>query len=162
MLKSAYFHDLSSTLLPHITTMPMSLIQQPSYINFMRNLQDQFDAVEFYILDSIGSTIMLDTHGEPAWFILKHESDMHSYEKLAHDQEAPAHLIQGITDRSLMPFFFSDEDYQQPVSEWERYFYPTQSLPGTKNYYYSTYKGYRGNHICKDEISSYSSYRQGL
>lgn len=158
VLKDAYFRDLSSNLLPHIATMPMNLYQYPSYINFMRNIQEQFDAIEYFMLDTIGTSLMLDTEGKPTWLILKHESDMNNYEKLAQDQEAPQYYIDGIAKRTLIPFFFSEEDYQQPISEWKRFFYPAQVLPGKNDYYYAICNEDRGNHISKDEIISYASY----
>ena len=98
--------------------MPRNLFQHPPYVNFARSLQDQLNAVEHYIVDTRGTTLFLDADGNPSWFIVKDEVDMKSLENLARDQEAPAHLIRGIEDRLLIPFFLSDEDYEQPVSEW--------------------------------------------
>jgi CheY-like chemotaxis protein len=160
VLKDAYFRDLSSTLLPHITTMPMTLYQNPIYINFIKNRQEQFNAVECYMIDTIGTSLMIDAHGEPIWLIIKHEADMDAHEKLAYDQEAHDHLIQGIANRSLMPFFFSDEAYQKSASEWGRFFYPCQDLPSIKNYYYAICRGHQANHLYKDKIISYTSHCQ--
>jgi hypothetical protein len=79
---------------------------------------------------------------------------------LARDQEASEQLIQGIINRSLIPFFFSEEDYQHPASEWEKFFYPCQALPSITDYYYAIYEDHDGKHIINNEIYSYTTHQQ--
>jgi len=150
VLKEAYFRDLSSSVLPK------SVDFHPSLVNFSRSIQDQHEAIEYYMLDPLGSTLMLDASGEAAWIVIEHKSDMMNLEVLANDQEAPGHLIQDIANGSIMPFFFSENDYQTDASEWEKICYPAQALPGVKDYYYATWKGHK-NHIDQSKIVSYNS-----
>lgn len=140
-LKEEYFLDLNSILLPHVNTMPRNQYQYPQFINFMRNMLDQFEAVEHYMVDTIGTSIMLNAQGEPTWLVLKHESEMEAYTQIARDLEASQHLLDKLANRSHIPFFFTEKDYQQPTSEWEGLLYSAQSLPGLKTYYA----------ICKNE-----------
>lgn len=153
VLKEAYFRDLTSSLFPQ----SMNLNIHPSFVNYSRNLYDQYEAIEYYLIDSIGSTLMLDANGNAAWLLIKHKSDMMSLEELARIQEAPNYLIQSITNTSLIPFFFSDNDYQTQASEWEKICYPAQVLPGVKDYYYATWKGQQ-NHIEQNKIFPYNSF----
>jgi len=117
VLKEAYFRDLTTTLLPHISTISKTISQYPPYINFIQNVLAQFNAIEYYMVETTGSYLMLDANGNTCWLILKDETEMKNFEKLAYEMEAPKHLIKGISERSLMPFFLSDDDYQRRKHE---------------------------------------------
>lgn len=162
LLRDEYFKDFSATVLPHITLSAMTPHEQSMYMDLLNNLKKQNNIVEYYMLDNMGTSLMINADGDLLWCILKHEAEIEDYLSLAIAQEAPAHLIQGLTKRLLMPFFLSDDDYQQPVTEWSRFFHLASSLPGCKNYYYSIYKGYQNMHIDKNKIASYASYLKSL
>lgn len=159
ILKKQYFKDLTLRLHPNITTMPKLIIQHPSYISMFREVQELTKAVEYYVVDTIGTTLMLNEDGIPSWLVIRHESDMREIEQVAVDMEAPNELIQAIINRKKMPFFFSDEDYQQSTSDWKQFSYPCHKLAGTQDYYYSIFEGFRNSHINKDNVVSYSSFK---
>lgn len=157
LLKEAYFRDLTSTLLSSTTILVNSLYHYPFYKNFIQNIQNQFNTVEYYAFDMLGSLLMLNAEGRPTWFILKHESEIQDYKQLAHDQDAPVTLINGLEKRTLLPFFFSDEDYQQPAHQWGEYFYEAKPLPGITDYYYALVNNLINNTIDYKRVSSYKN-----
>ena len=93
MLKDAYFRDLSSTLLPDTRQKYNNPLNNAAYTNFIRNLQDQFHAVEYYLIDISGSTLFLDANGTPIWLIVKHETELDEYIVLAKDQDGNSNMI---------------------------------------------------------------------
>jgi CheY-like chemotaxis protein len=159
-LKHAYFRDLTAALIPHLPSMPLQLHQFSPYINFTQSLRKQLNIVEHYIVDATGSTLMLDADGNKSWLIVKHESEMQDMEILAQDQDAPEDLIQGIKERTLIPFFLSDKDFNHPASEWRRFFHPGQPLTCAKDYYYAIYSGDQEHQANQLTILSYNSYHQ--
>lgn len=152
LLKDAYFRDLTAILLSNITT---GILQNSCYINFIRNLQDQYNAEEYYLLDTSGSIVFLDAQGLPVWLIIKHESEINNHEQFAIDQDADKNLIRKLAHREIIPFFFADEDYQYPVSEWDNFSYQSHPLPGVTGYYYAIKQGHIRNNLNKEKIIPY-------
>ena len=157
VLKESYFLDLTSSLFPYISSSKINLLQHPPYVNFLRSFQCQFDAVEYYQFDTTGSGVCLDAEGSPVWFVVKHESEMVNYTKLARDQDADKKIIRALANRELIPFFFTDEDYEQSVSNWDRYLYPANKLQGVNGYYYVVIANHVKNNLIKDKIVSYNT-----
>lgn len=155
-LKDAYFHDLSQALLPCSASMRKNPFKYPVFNNFLHDLKNKTNSIEYYMVDIAGTCLMLDENGILTWLVIKHESDMQGFEKLASDMEAPNHLFQGVAERLLMPFFFSEEDYQHPASMWNQFFYPCQPMAGTNDYYYTIFRGGQNQHIDKDRIIPYT------
>lgn len=158
--KEAYFRDLTASLISHLPSASTKLYQYPPFVNFTRNLQDQLNAIEHYVVDGNGSSLMLDRNGHPSWLVIRSESDMRELEDIARDSDADGKLILDIADRIQMPFFFSNEDFQQPASDWDKLFYPSQKLPGVPDYFYSIFDGFKNSHINNENIISYSSHQK--
>lgn len=155
MLKESYFRDLTSTLLPYTAA---NVLNHPSYINFTRKLQYQFSAIEHYQLDFTGSSILLDAAGTPTWFIVNQDSEINNFKNLALNQDADSKVLQTLTSREKIPFFFSDADFQEPVSEWDKCLYPAQPFPGINDYYYSIHTGHIRDNLFQDKIISYKAF----
>ena len=162
LLKEAYFRDLSTKILPNIARSQKTLLHNPAYINFTRNLQDQFNTVEHYLLDTIGSSLFLDSAGNPLWLIIKHETELDNFVDIANNQESSPQLLNTLTKRSMIPFFFSEEDYQQSASKWDDYLHPAYPLPGANGYHYSIIQGHVKNNLKQENIVSYNLYKQAM
>lgn len=160
VLKESYFLDLTSAIFPY--TSNTNILQHPSYVNFLRNLQCQFEAVEYYQFETTGSGILLDAKGSPVWFIVKHESEMENYEKLARDQDGSEKIIKALANRELLPFFFSDQDYENSVANWNQFLYPAQKLQGLSEYYYTIFKGHIRDNLVQEKIVPYASHNKLL
>lgn len=157
VLKEAYFRDLTKIILPNMPP-AANILENSAYINFIRNLQNQINAEEYYLLDISGSMIFLDAQGTPTWFIVKNESELDDYEKIALDSDVKNTLINEIKHRKKIPFFFSDEDYQQPAQNWDKYLYKANPLPGIAGCYYALIKGQIHNNIDHGHLISYKRY----
>lgn len=156
ILKEAYFRDLTSSLIPYTTASThANILQNPAYINFIRNIQTQFNAVEYYLLDTAGSCVFLDMKGMPIWLVVKHESELKDFEDIAKDQEASVALIEKLANREVIPFFFTENDYQSSVKEWGACAYPANALPGVNGYHYTIIEGHVRNNLNFDKIASY-------
>jgi len=160
MLKEAYFRDMTSQLLPSISAENISLLQNPAYINFTRNLQAQFNTVEHYLLDKVGSTLFFDANGNPLWLIIKHETEIDNYLNIANDHDADTSIINGLTNRELIPFFFTEGDFLKSISEWGNHLYTAYSLTGTIGYYYTIIEGHIRNNLNCEHIISYAIHQQ--
>lgn len=160
LLKDAYFRELSLRLLPHMPAASFGTLQNPAYINFINNQQAQFNSVEYYLLDATGSMLFVDTNGTPVWFIVKNETEIINYIKIAEDQDANQELIQTLANRKMIPFFFTEDDYHNSVSEWNNFLYQAHLLPGLSGHYYANNKGHIRNNLIRQNIFSYDAYQK--
>lgn len=158
-LKEAYFKDLSSTILAYMPT-TSTLLQNPYYINLIQSIKNQFNAIEYYLLDSSGSHLFLDKQGNPTWLFIKHESEINNYQTIAIDQEAPEDIINALANRDKFPYFFSTEDYQHSVSEWNEFLYQAHPLPVASGYYYAIANNDIKEKLIREKIFSYEMNNQ--
>ena len=104
--------------------------------------------------------LFLDSHGKPVWLIVKGDTEIENYKIIAGDQDADEEIIQAFSKRKVFPFFFSDEDYQNPVSDWDSFLHETHPLPGVDGYYYANYEGHLRNNLIRENIATYNDYKK--
>lgn len=160
VLKDAFFRDLSLRLIPHFPTNSIKTLQNPAYINFINNQHAQFNSVEFYQLDIGGSMLFLDQNGIPTWFIVKSDIEINNYKIIADDQDAGREIIEAFNNRKTLPFFFTNDDYKYPASQWDSFLYPAHQLPGVTEHYYANIHGHLRNNLTREKIVSYNSYQK--
>lgn len=151
-LKENYFRDLTSEIL---TTQTETLLHNPAYVSFTRSLKEQFDLVEFYLIDVMGSKVFLNSIGNPIWLVIRHDDEIENYINIAKDQDGEANLIESLTQRKMIPFFFSEDDFQQPVSKWNNYLYQAYPFPGITGYYYAVIEGQIKENLNAEKMISY-------
>ncbi len=161
-LKDAYFRDLTSALVLTSPEAGTTILQNPTYINFLNDLMAQVGAVEYYALDTSGSALLLDNEGVATWFMVKQESELNGYEQIAEDQDVCAEVRMGLRERSVIPFFFSEEDYQCEAEEWGKFVFEAREFPGLGGKYYACHKGDVGKNLIQEKIVSYKSYKNDL
>lgn len=153
-LKEAYFRDLTLTLLPYLSSSG-TILQNPVYINLVKNLQEQFKTIEHYLLDISGSSLFLDAKATPHWLVIKNETELNNYKKIAQEQDIDSGFIRALNQNQKIPFFFLDEDYQHAVNKWDKFLYTAHPLPGIKNFYYAIIEGHIRSNLDKEKIIHY-------
>ena len=156
ILREAYFRDLTSKLTAHMIN-NSHILNNSAYVNFVRCLQQQTCANEYYLLDSSGSCVFLDDRGMPAWLIVKSETDFSNYSLMARDLDAPQSITKLLEQRKMMPFFFSENDYNAPVADWKRYLHEANQFPGISGYFYAVESGHLRDNINKTHLIPYKS-----
>lgn len=157
ILTESYFTDLSRQLLPLYLDNDHILHNQ-NYVNFVRNLQLNYDAIELYLLDTSGSCLFLTKSGNPIWLIIKHSDELANYEQIALDQDANNELLISLSQRTKIPFFFCEKDYETSPHDWNKYLYPARPLPGIPGYYYAMHEGHIRDNLNRKKIYSYIQY----
>lgn len=134
-LKEAYFRDLSLSLSHYLPTVQTAFLQNEAYISLFENIKNQFNAIEYYLLDTNGSTLFINRDGHPTWLVIKQESELNDFEVIARDQEASENLLKRIANREAIPFFFTPDDYQYLADEWDQFIYPAYRFSQSGVYY---------------------------
>jgi CheY-like chemotaxis protein len=142
ILKENYFRDLTTKLMPYLPEANARILKNLAYVNFVKSLQLQLSANEYYLFDMSGSILFLNYEGLPTWLLIKSESELKEYEEIAANADDAEHILAAIKSRESIPFFLSETDFQQPAESWNDYLYPANPLPGSEGYYYSVIGGH--------------------
>lgn len=140
-LQEAYFTSLSKELIPHLPISCTNLLLNPTYINLVRSLRTKTHAIEYYLLDTSGSMLFISENKNPTWLIIKGDSDLDAYAQIANENDASDDLIKDLQRRKKIPFFFSEEDYEQPVSQWNKFMFDCKTISGSQSLYYAVIEG---------------------
>lgn len=145
-LQHKYFLNLSEAILTKVKSdlfkqSPVCL-NDPAFIAVFTKIFEDNQIVEYYLLDEHGSFLMLDSEGNPSWLIVKNEQDMQSVVEQANDQHAQGDILDALTNRAVIPYFHTEDDWEIGYDEDEvkRCLHPASKLVGKQMYYYSYVK----------------------
>jgi len=158
-LKDAYFRDLTAALALMSPETGATILQNPTYINFLNDLMAQVGAVEYYALDTSGSALLLNNEGVATWFMVKQESELNGYEQIAEDQDVCPEVRTRLRARSVIPFFFSEKDYQCEAGEWGKFVFEARAFPGLSGIYYAQHQGNIETNLVLEKIAPYKYYK---
>lgn len=139
-LQHAYFHDLSVDILhslAHSVDFKHAWFNDAIFIALVDSLFIKHSIVEYYLVDEKGSLLLLDKVGKPSWLAVTTTEEMASYYELASDGDAPKEVVDALKNKTMIPFFFTERDFQTPPAQWKPYLHPAQTLPGKETYYYA-------------------------
>jgi len=156
-LQIAYFKDLTTQLLPS-NHMINSVIENPNYQKIFQHIQSSIK--EYYLLDNFGSYLFLAENGKPTWLVIKHKSDIDDFVNLTLHQDGEHAWIKILSHYKKIPFFFTEEDFQQPVEVWHEYLHPANPIKGLNDYYYAVIDGHVKNNINHKNLISQNSRRK--
>ena len=106
------------------------------------------------------SYLMMDMKGNPTWFIVKDETAMQDIQDMLAYDNAPTNIQDKISKRTHVPFFYSKEDFQTPLSDWEPYLHPILKTiqQGDKRYYISLISNENSSYKLDKPVLSYQSF----
>lgn len=138
-LQHAYFTEKSQHVIDamaHIAE-PLVFLTDPVFLDFFAALREQYQIVEYYLLDNQGSFLMLDRRGNPFWLVVKDDQAMQELTEFAEIQEAPSHIYNALKTRASVPFFYSDQDFAAATTDWSQYMHSAKEIFGNKQYYFA-------------------------
>ncbi len=156
-LQRQYFLRLSEMILTQTGEMP-SCLTDVNFIGLFDYLCDTHNIVEHYLLDEHGSFLMLDMQGKPSWLIVKNDIDMENIYQFAIYQEAPEKILNGLKNRTLVPYFHTDEELKAPLDQCQHCFHPAVELKGKQMYYYAYITHPDAYKLNRDKIVSFEKY----
>lgn len=162
-LQRSYFRSLSRSVTNNLATNPNCALNDQTFIDFFEDFCLKEKICEYYLVDEHGSFLLLDAMGNPSWLVVKSNNAMDYYNTIAKDNGAPKNIQSALTNRERIPFFFTQQDMEVPVTQWENYLHPAQKFTGhTNEYYYATVKGVDVYDVQPRKILSYKQHLQSL
>ncbi len=163
-LQQEYFQELS---LPVVTSLekspdyPHIWFKEPEIKKVLGRLFKESDAVEYFLLDELGSYLFLTKVAKPSWFLLKNDKEIKDLIAHAEFEDAPPEaVLQGLKSRKYIPYFHTDQDFQTVPKNWDKYFHPATQLQGKDTYYYSYVTDPNAYDIQPNKVASYQQYLQ--
>ena len=112
-------------------------LADPAYIELFTQIKKKHHIIEFYLLDEHGSYLLVDQKGRVYFLAILDAVTLDALTQFAQDELAPPELIETLNTKKFIPFFYSEEDFTTPPSEWVSYLHPAKVLEGQQTYYYS-------------------------
>lgn len=160
-LEKEYFFKTTQIIFDSLINKPDSpnhSLIDPIFVEFFNDLLIRNKIVEYYLLDNTGSFLLIDIYGTPNWLIVKGDDDFKSYSEIAEQGAAPASVIDALKYKKMLPFFFSESDYNVHPTNWEKYLHTAVILKGRQNYYYSYIKNNTYSTSFLPKIRSYQQF----
>lgn len=136
LMAGFFFERISSPLLSCFSSKKETPVISKEYMEHFNEVVVETKAIEFYILDSLGSYLLVTESGEKYYFIILLDSHLDEYIELAIDMSAQPEIINKMTKKTHAPIFIDEMDYKLPVTGWGSLLFPIQK---TTNYYYSVF-----------------------
>lgn len=161
-LQKEYFCDLSAVIIN-------SLVQAPDIKHIWFNdlafkaLLDRScnenDITEYYLLDEYGSFLLLNSQGKPNWLIVSNEAQLKGFCQFAEfGDNVPDAVLKALKDKEKIPYFHTDQDWETPPAQWEKYMHSAKVLQGRETYYYAYITDPKAYDIQPDKILSYQQF----
>jgi CheY-like chemotaxis protein len=158
-LQIAYFRDLAKNILNDVLVRVQDNFADKVLVDFFNNICHVKHVSEFYLLDILGSFLLLDFSASPMWFIVRTERAMSDFCKVAIENHAASHVIQEIEARNKLPFFLTEVERRKPIIDWGNYLHSATRLEGGKTTYYYSVPNVRSlGNLNYDNILSHRAY----
>lgn len=163
-LQKNAFIQQSLPLLRSLQTQPNTCFSDLNFIQGFEAVCAQHSIVEYYLIESTGSFLLLTMQGEPKWFIVVGEADLHDYYNVAEDKGASADVLNALREGTKIPYFPTVDAYMSANGEnWARSVYPAQKIQGQHQaFYYALLDDLPTFAIERDRIVSYETYLEEI
>lgn len=129
------FLDFSSNLLGFISHLVKPLYDE-NFLKFFNEILKTESFVEFYLLDSSCSFLLLTNQGKAKKLFFYTPADFEDCYELAHSARAPYHVLQSIQDKKKFPLTENDKNYLQLAGhDWIKFMHDCNKVPGVDMYY---------------------------
>ncbi|MBA2648113.1 MAG: response regulator [Legionella sp.] len=150
-----YFINCSHSFLTGCNDKLKSLFNNHSYKKLFEIVLIQSQAIEYYLVDSIGSFLFLTKNGEPTWLLISDQDRVNNQVDLLIDYCFPEDSINRLKNKEDLLFLFSENEHKEDLENWNKYIFHSSKLDEYHNY--SVVSGKLTNSINWDRIATYES-----
>src|SRR5690606_14438565 len=119
--------------------------------------------VEYYLADNSGSFLLLNEDAEPAFLLVKSESDMRLLYDIALDNGADETVLDALSEGAEMPCLWQPHVLTPQSNEWLSCMVPATKLAGDEeNWFFAYIQGSALFNLNKQHMTSYQNYLDQL
>lgn len=156
-LQRVYFQQASTIISSTMTLELDSCIDDPAFKQVFNQVCDKYHVAEYYLLDSSGSFLLVDTKGKTHTLAMRTEEDMETYIDIAHNENAPTDILTPLKERQKIPFFQNADEIKTEASEWGKYLHSANTITGRETYYYAVMPSHDSS-AHPEKLVAYSDY----
>lgn len=130
LMQKRFFEKYSFPLLNCFSINKQALVTSTEYMTHLQEVMNQFNPIEFYILDVLGSYLIVAEDGTRYYFAVMLDYQLNEYIEIAKDLNADSDLINKMIKKTHAPVFIDEMDYKLPVSKWNLLLQPIQQKVG--------------------------------
>jgi CheY-like chemotaxis protein len=158
VLQAHYFQNMSEIITQMLSVNAPVCLRDTTFANAFREYRMQHDIVEFYLLESSGSFLMLDKDGKVSFFIVKSEQDLSMDYDLAKDIQAPSGILSQIASGDKIQIIPHLQGKWLHEEDWNDYLLPAEKLIGKQTYYYAVTHHHPQYPLDAAGVASYGRY----
>ncbi len=136
-MQQKYFLNLTQNITHSLLSESTYCLKDPKVAGIFRALCKQHDIVEYYLLDTSGTVLLLDMFGHPSWFVVRNSLELKMYAALAEDEGVSEILCEQLKNGQKVPFF---PRMIIETSKWNSYLHSASIIEGQQTYYYTFLK----------------------
>lgn len=129
-LHRKYFFDLSKALTSNLEKLDLYCLKDSNVRQYFSAYFKTNNIREAYLIDGAGSYLLIDQQKQASILAVKNEAEMAELASIAVGQDAPANIVDALSKRDKILFFWQEQDYYADPSEWGNYLFPCTALIG--------------------------------
>ena len=149
-----YFNELSKLSLKSGGVKLKSILDNKSYKKIFNEVMVKSNAVEYYLVDDLGSYLFLSAKSEPTWLIVCDQEKANEQADLLKGYGFEACYVKKIKDKENILFLLSVNEYKEPAENWTKYMFESQKLDD--DYSYSVVSDSLTNSISWETVVRYN------
>lgn len=151
-LTEKYFYEYSKEFLKKGGSSLKAIINDESYKKVFSDVLNISEAVEYYLVDRLGSFLFLSKYAEPTWLIVCDQRKSDENVDLLLAYEFDENTVDKIRQKNCILFLFSDGERMEASKNWEKYIFEAKKLDDSHSY---SIVGVKINSIPWQNITSY-------
>lgn len=162
-LQKRYFEEQSQTVIENLITQPNSCLNDPAFVKLFYEICEKHHIVEYYLIQSSGSFLLLTFEGQALWLIVTTSSELKEICHMAEDYSASPAILKLLQNGQRIPYFPSNNEYLDAQGiKWEPYLHSAEKLQGLETYYYALVSTPPLFPIDENKILSYKKYLRDI
>lgn len=131
-LQKEYFFSINQELIGNF----LPCAHNKKLQQFIQNMIRHFHGIEFYLLDKLGSTLIVQQDGTAITLAITSEKVMDNFAGIAEEQEE-LELADSLLQRKALVFFPNEQDTMRPANDWSDFVYDAKPVPEQNDLYYA-------------------------
>lgn len=137
-LQRTYFENLTEKVIDIASSEYLYFLHDTSYAKLFNEVYENKKPVEYYLLDTSGSYLLINEHGKHSWLAVANDKEMLNYYDVAVGNEAPEDVLAELKSRSKILFSPTKKHLQTSVFEWADFMHSANLKTGKNSRYYYT------------------------
>lgn len=128
LMQDAFFEKQSLPLLNCLSANKNTLINSCEYINHFKEIIKKLNAIEYYMLDTVGSYLIISAQGLHYYFVVLLDIQLNEFIDIARNSNVAPNLLKKIINKTHAPIFIEDEDYKISALNWDNLLQPIEKM----------------------------------